>query len=65
MVGQTVIEAPAAYFGAGERHRGPLLMNELGRPLTYRQWKLLWIAASETAKVVATVTLGGISTPAR
>ena len=29
-------------------------MNLLGRPLTYRQWKLLWKAAAETAKVEAT-----------
>ena len=29
-------------------------MNVVGRPLTYRQWKPLWKAAAEVAKVDAT-----------
>lgn len=37
-----------------ERHTGPLFVNVLGRPLTYRQWKPLWKAASGKAKVDAT-----------
>lgn len=53
-VGQTVIDALAAYLEAGERRTGPLFVNALGRPLTYRQWKPLWQAAIEKAKVEAT-----------
>ena len=53
-VGQTVIDALAAYLKAGDRKSGPLFVNLLGRPLTYRQWKPLWKAAAETAKVEAT-----------
>ena len=53
-VGQTVIDAPAAYLKYGDRKSGPLFVNLLGRPLTYRQWKPLWKAAAETAKVEAT-----------
>jgi len=53
-VGQTVIDALAAYLEAGERHTGPLFVKVLGRPLTYRQWKPLWKAASGKAKVDAT-----------
>jgi integrase len=53
-VGQTVIDVLAAYLEAGERHAGPLFVNVLGRPLTYRQWKPLWKASSDKAKVEAT-----------
>ena len=53
-VGQTVIEALAAYLEAGERHTGPLFVNVVGGPLTYRQWKPLWKTASDQAKVDAT-----------
>ena len=53
-VGKTVIDALAAYLEAGERHTGPLFVNALGRPLTYRQWKPLWKAGAEAAKVEAT-----------
>ena len=49
-VGQTVIEGLAAYLEAGDRHTGPLFVNVLGRPLTYRQWKPLWKVAIEQAK---------------
>src|SRR5665811_2244853 len=41
-VGQTVIDALAAYLKAGGRKSGPLFVNALGQPLTYRQWKPLW-----------------------
>ncbi len=53
-VGQIVIDALAAYLEAGERHTGPLFVNMLGRPLTYRQWKPLWKAAATAANVEAT-----------
>jgi integrase len=53
-VGQTVIDALAAYLKAGDRKSGPLFVNAMGLPLTYRQWKPLWHAAAKTAKVGAT-----------
>jgi integrase len=53
-VGQTVIDALAAYLDAGERRTGPLFVNALGLPLTYRQWKPLWKAATDKAKVETT-----------
>ena len=53
-VGQSVIDALAAYLKAGGRKSGPLFVNALGQPLTYRQWKPLWNAAAEVAKVEAT-----------
>ena len=53
-VGQTVIDALAAYLKAEDRKTGPLFVNLFGRPLTYRQWKPLWKAAAESAEVKAT-----------
>jgi integrase len=53
-VGQSVIEALAAYLKAGDRKSGPLFVNAMGLPLTYRQWKPLWQTAAKTAKVEAT-----------
>jgi integrase len=53
-VGQTVIDALAAYLEAEERHTGPPFVNALGRPLTYRQWKPLWKTGAEAARAEAT-----------
>ena len=53
-VGQTVIDALAAYLKAGDSKSGPLFVNAMGLPLTYRQWKPLWQTAAKTAKVEAT-----------
>lgn len=53
-VGQTVIDSLAAYLKAGNRQSGPLFVNALGVPLTYRQWKPLWKAAADKAKLEAT-----------
>jgi len=53
-VGRTVIDALAAYLRARDRKSGPLFVNAMGLPLTYRQCKPLWKAAAETAKVQGT-----------
>ena len=53
-VGQTVVDALAAYLTAGDRKSGTLFVNAMGLPLTYRQWKPLWRVAAEAAKVEAT-----------
>jgi integrase len=53
-VGQIVIDALAAYLEAGERHTGPLFVDVVDRPLTYRQWRHLWTNATDAAKVNAT-----------
>jgi integrase len=53
-VGQTLIDALAAYLKEGDRKSGPLFVNAMGRPLTYRQWKPLWKDAADKAKVEAT-----------
>ena len=52
-VGQTVIDALAAFLKAG------LFVNAMGLPLTYRQWKPLWQTAAKTAKVEATAHARG------
>ncbi len=53
-VGRTVIDALAAFLNAGKRHTGPLFLDALGGPLTYRQWKPLWKRATVAANVNAT-----------
>ena len=49
-VGRVVIEALAAYLAACP-HDGPLFVDELGDPLTYRRWRTVAEAAARSAGV--------------
>jgi integrase len=66
-VGQTVIDALAAHLKAGERTTGPLIVNALGRPLTYWQWKLGFSGRPRRTRPRSRppLTRCGTSTPAR